>query len=136
MKRLAREVVGYGAASLCALSVDVMLLWILVRFFAFGYLEAGMVSFLAGATVAYALSVRIAFRQHRLRDRRAEFVSFVAIGSLGLAINAAIIAAVVRYLGLHYLLAKCVAAGCTFVYNFIARRQVLFVRPGYLPVRD
>jgi putative flippase GtrA len=81
-----------------------------------------------GAVVAYQLSVRLAFKEHRLSDRRAEFVSFLAIGTAGLAINAGVIAVAVRYLGLHYIIAKCVAAGFTFTCNFLARRQLLFVR--------
>jgi putative flippase GtrA len=130
MKLIVKEAVGYGAASAGALMVDMSILWILVRYFSWGYLPAATASFLAGATVAYALSLRLAFKQHRLRDRRAEFLSFVAIGSAGLAINAGVITLGVRYLGLHYLLAKCVAAGFTFTCNFFARRQILFVRPS------
>jgi putative flippase GtrA len=38
----------------------------------------------------------------------------------------------VKYLGLHYLAAKCVAAGCTLVCNFISRRQILFVQRSSL----
>ena len=128
MKTFLQEAQGYCAASLCALGVDMAILWILVHFFSWRYLAAATASFLVGAVVAYRLSVRLAFKQHRLRDRRAEFVSFVAIGTAGLAINAGVIAVAVRYFGLHYIIAKCVAAGFTFTCNFLARRQLLFVR--------
>ncbi len=128
MKLLLKQAVGYGAASACALAADVSILWLLVRFFGWGYLAATTASFLAGAAVAYFLSLKLAFHQHRLSDQRVEFLSFVAIGTAGLAINAAVISVAVRYLGLHYLLAKLVAAGFTFVCNFLARRQILFVR--------
>jgi putative flippase GtrA len=130
MKLILKEAVGYFAASASALMVDISILWMLVRHFSWGYLPAATVSFLAGATVAYGLSLKLAFKQHRLRDRRAEFAGFVAIGTAGLAINAAVISLGVRYLGLHYLLAKCIAAGFTFACNFVARRQILFVRPS------
>jgi putative flippase GtrA len=92
-------------------------------------MAAAAASFLAGAVVAYELSVNLVFKQHKLHDRRAEFVSFVAIGIAGLAVNAAVIYALVGFFGVHYLLAKCVAAGFTFLCNFTARRQILFVRP-------
>jgi putative flippase GtrA len=128
MKIVVKEAVGYGAASAGALMVDIAILWVLVRFFSWGYLTAATTSFLAGSAVAYRLSVKLAFKQHRLRDRRMEFLSFVAIGTAGLAINAGVISLAVRYFGLHYLIAKCVAAGFTFMCNFIARRQILFVR--------
>ena len=62
-----------------------------------------------------------------LSDRRIEFASFAGIGVVGLAINAAVISFGVKILGVHYLIAKCGAAGFTFVWNFAARRQFLFV---------
>lgn len=128
MNRILRELVGYGAASLCALALDMGLLWGLVHWCSWGYQSAAAASFLAGAVVAYQLSVKLAFTQHRLRDRRAEFASFVGIGAVGLAINAGVMAIVAGYFGLHYMIAKCVAAGFTFTCNFLARRQLLFVR--------
>jgi putative flippase GtrA len=132
MNTFLKEARGYGAASACALSVDIGILWVLVHFFSWGYVGAAIVSFLAGATVAYGLSIKLAFKHHRLRDRRAEFISFVAIGGAGLAVNSSVISVAVRYFGLHYLIAKCIAAGFTFICNFLARRHLLFVRPPSL----
>jgi putative flippase GtrA len=128
MNTFLREAVGYGAASVCALAVDMAILWTLVHFFSWDYLAAATASFLAGAVVAYLLSVKIAFKEHRLRDRRTEFASFVGIGTIGIAVNAGIMSIAVRYFGLHYIIAKCVAAAFTFTCNFVARRQMLFVR--------
>jgi putative flippase GtrA len=128
VKLLIRQASWYAAASGCALIVDMVILWALVHFLSWNYLAAATASFLAGAVVAYELSVKLAFKQHRLQDRRAELAGFVGIGTVGLAINAAVIFVMVKYLGLHYLIAKCVAAGFTFMCNFIARRQLLFVR--------
>jgi putative flippase GtrA len=128
MNTLAKEAVGYAAASACALLVDMTTLWILVHFLDWGYMVASATSFLGGAVVAYELSIRLAFKHHRLESRSKEFATFVAIGVVGLAVNAAVIFVLVRYAGLHYLIAKSVAAGCTFSCNFVARRQMLFVR--------
>jgi len=119
---------GYGAASLFALGTDFGLLWSLVHFCSWGYLPAATAAFLGGAIVAYLLSVKWAFREHRLQDGCSEFVGFVAIGGFGLAVNAGVMTIAVRYFGLHYIIAKCVAAGFTFTCNFVARRQILFVR--------
>jgi putative flippase GtrA len=128
MKKFLREAIDYGAASLCALAVDMGILWILVHFFSWDYLAAATASFLAGAVVAYLLSVRFVFKEHRLRHRRTEFASFVAIGTVGIAVNAGVMSVAVRYFGLHYIIAKCIAAGITFTCNFVTRRQILFVR--------
>ena len=89
-----------------------------------------MLSFTAGAVVAYWLSITLAFRQHRMRNRRVEFLGFVAIGVVGLTINTSVIYTAVHFLGLHYMLAKGAAAGFTFLFNFIVRRQLLFVAPA------
>jgi putative flippase GtrA len=127
MKRLIREAIGYGAASACALSVDIAVLWGLVHFFSWGYLAAATASFLAGAMIAYWLSVKFAFKEHRMENQRTEFVGFVGIGTLGIAVNAGVMSIAVRHFGLHYLIAKGIAAGFTFTCNFVARRQILFV---------
>jgi putative flippase GtrA len=128
VKNLLKELFGYTAASGCALLVDITILWALVHFGSIAYIPAATVSFLAGAIVAYELSVKLAFTRHRLRDRRAELISFVAIGAVGLVINAAVIFWAVNYMALHYLFAKCIAAGFTFTCNFALRRQFLFVQ--------
>jgi putative flippase GtrA len=130
MKILFREACGYTAASAIAFGVDMTLLWVLVHYFDWWYLAAGTASFLAGMGVTYALSVTLVFKHRRLTDRRLEFASFAAIGTVGLAINMAVLYVAVRRFGLHYLIAKCAAAGCTFTWNFISRRQFLFVKRG------
>jgi putative flippase GtrA len=127
MKKLIQDATGYAAASSCALLVDITILWVLVHYFSWWYLAASTVSFLSGVLVTYALSVKLVFKHHRLKDRRAEFIAFAALGTLGLAINATVIFVAVKYMALNYLIAKCVATGFTFMCNFISRRQLLFV---------
>jgi putative flippase GtrA len=128
MKTMLREATWYAIASLCALCVDAGLLWIFVNFVSMNYLLAATISFMCGVTVTYVLSITWVFRYHRLRDRRAEFAGFVALGLPGLALNAGVISVAVRYFGLHYLWAKGAAAVATFSWNFLARRQILFLR--------
>lgn len=128
MRPLLREGLGYALVSACALLTDVALLALLVRYGGWNYLAAATTSFLAGACIAYVLSVRFVFTQHRLRNRRVEFAGFVALGAVGLGVNSAVIYVAVEWLGLHYLLAKGVAAGFSFCCNFLARRQLLFVQ--------
>jgi putative flippase GtrA len=128
MRILLHEAIRYTAVSACALLVDVTILWILVHYLSWGYLAAATTSFLAGLLVAFALSVTLVFKHRRLKGQRLEFASFAGIGAVGVAINAAVISFGVKYLGLHYLVAKGGAAGFTFLWNFIARRQLLFVQ--------
>jgi putative flippase GtrA len=128
MKILFQEALGYTAVSACALFVDIVILWILVHYFSWWYLGAATTSYFVGSLVGYALSVTLVFEYRRLKDQRLEFASFAAIGAVGIAINGAVMAFGVKYLGLHYLIAKCGAAGFSFVWNFVSRRQFLFVQ--------
>jgi putative flippase GtrA len=128
MTRLLKEAIGYGAASVCALAVDMAVLTVLVHYFSWWYLAAATVSFTVGMAVAYGISVKFVFKHRRLEDARSEFLSFAALGAIGLAVNALVMMVAVKFGGLHYLLAKCVAAAFTFVCNFVTRRQLLFVQ--------
>ena len=128
MKILIREALAYAAVSGIALAVDIGILWILVHYFAWLYLPAAAASFSVGLLVGYTLSVTAVFKYRRLKSQPLELVSFTAIGVVGLGINVTGISFGVRYLGAHYLVAKCGAAALTFIWNFTARRQLLFVR--------
>ncbi len=124
--KLFSDAAKYAAASAVALAADAGLLLLLTRFAGWQYLLAGTCSFVAGASVAYALSVQFVFSSHRLHSRKLEFAGFVALGLVGLAVNALVLFVAVSQLGMALLVAKLLAAGCTFVTNFALRRQLLF----------
>jgi putative flippase GtrA len=128
VRQFLTQLLGYCAASARAFLVDLAIPWALVQFLSWGYLPAATTSVLLGSVVAYELSTNIAFKQHRLTTRKAEFAGFVAIGGVGLLVNGAVIFVGANLLGMRYLIAKCVAAGFTFTCNFVMRRQILFVR--------
>ncbi len=127
MKAVVQEAFLYFIVSGCAFVVDVTILYVLVHYYDWWYLAAATASFLVGLLFGYLLSVTLVFKYRRLKDQRLEFAGFGGIGVVGAGINAAAISFGVRYLGLHYLIAKCGAAALTFVWNFVARRQLLFV---------
>ena len=128
MNTVVREATSYAAVSASAFIIDITVLFVLVHYLSWWYVAAATASFLVGLLVAYMLSVTLVFKYRRLQDPRLEFASFVGIGVVGVAINAAVMALSVTILGVHYLIAKCAAAGFTFIWNFGARRQFLFVQ--------
>jgi putative flippase GtrA len=128
MKVLIHEAFRYIAVSALGLLVDITILWILVHYFSWGYLWSATASFVAGLVIGYVLSVTLVFKYRRLKNQHIEFASFAAIGVVGIAINALAMSIGVKFLGLHYLIAKCGSAGFTFLWNFLARRQLLFVQ--------
>ena len=130
MKTFFREAIRYAAVSACAFIIDITVLFVLVHYLSWWYVAAATSSFLVGLLVGYVLSVRLVFKYRRLKDPRVEFASFAGIGAVGVAINAAAMTLGVKVFGVHYLIAKCGAAGFTFVWNFVARRQFLFAQRG------
>jgi len=128
MKTVVQEAISYAAISACAFTIDITVLFILVHYLSWWYVAAASASFLVGLLFGYVLSVSLVFKYRRFQDPRIEFASFAAIDMIGVAINAAAMAFGVKILGVHYLIAKCGAAGFTFVWNFPARRQFLFVK--------
>jgi putative flippase GtrA len=124
-----RELMAYGLASAAALSVDAALLVVLIDLGAH-YLVAAAVGFCAGIGIAYGLSVSMVFRHRAIADRRREFAGFLAVGLVGLVLTQLLMAFWVSLIGLEPPLAKLPTAGLVFVFNFVARRTLLFSRPA------
>lgn len=120
------QLLGYAVVSAVALGIDLTTLRLLVEGAGWHYLPSSAVAFLAGAGVAYLLSARFVFRTRRLRSRALEFSSFVALGAVGLVVNAAALSVAIGAVGLGLITAKLIAALCTFATNFTLRRKLLF----------
>jgi putative flippase GtrA len=120
------ELLGYAVASAVALGIDLTTLRLLVEGAGWHYLPSSAVAFVAGAGVAYLLSARFVFRTRRFRSRTLEFSSFVALGVVGLVVNAATLSVAISAVGLGLVTAKLLAAICTFATNFTLRRKLLF----------
>jgi putative flippase GtrA len=117
---------AYGLVSAAALGVDATILKLLVTLAGWHYLAASTASFVAGAAFAYLLSVRLVFRFRQVTNRTMEFAVFVALGGVGLLVNAATMSIVIGGLGLGVMTGKAFAAICTFSSNFLLRRRFLF----------
>ncbi len=124
-----REFASYGFSSGVGLLVDVGLLVLLTERVGLSYFAAGLLSFSAGIVVVYTFSVAWVFEHRRIANRRIEFFSFAVIGLLGLAINQLMLWGLVEHSSLSYQLAKAPTAAVVFLFNFMARRALLF-SPG------
>jgi len=120
------QLIGYGIVSGAALAIDAALLYLLVRWAGWHYIVASSVSFIAGAFVAYTLSVHFVFRTRHVENRAIEFSYFLLLGLLGLFVNSAAMSVAVTGFGLGLLQAKFLAAISTFLTNFGLRRRLLF----------
>ena len=129
MRAIIPELAGYAVASVAALAVDMGLLAALTSLLGWHYLPSSALSFTAGGVVAYALSVRLAFRFHHISNKGVELISFIALGTVGLLVNSLVMWIAVARLGMAVIASKACAAACTFTVNFLLRRQMLFAAP-------
>jgi len=109
-----------------AFVVDFSMLFLLTEFGHLHYLISAAAAFIAGISVNYALSVTWVFYHRRLDNRMHEFAIFAVVGIVGLALNTSLLWFFTELLGLHYLQSKGVAAVIIFMFNFGARKALLF----------
>ena len=128
LRAVAHESARYFGASALALAVDFGTFIGLHRLAGLDYRIAAPIGFSLGLGVIYALSIRWVFSQRRLKDARAEFVLFAALGLAGLALNQAIITIGMEFLDLADWLSKIASAGIVFCFNFGSRKLLLFTR--------
>lgn len=109
-----------------AFAADFAALFLLTEFGHFYYLVSASIAFLVGIAVNYGLSIAWVFDQRTIGNRVHEFTIFALIGVAGLLLNLAVMWLFTEVLRLYYLESKAVAAGMIFLFNFGARKLLLF----------
>lgn len=71
----------------------------------------------AGAAVNYLLNYRLTFRSEAGHTRAAP--RFFCVAAAGMAVNAALMGALVDRLHLHYLIAQFFSTGCVLIIGFV-----------------
>ncbi len=84
------------------------------------------ISFAAGLCVTYLFSILWVFDNRSLRSRSAEVTIFILIGVMGLGLTELLMWLLTGKAGLHYLLAKVITTVLVFVWNFTAKKLILF----------
>lgn len=124
---------GYVAVSGGALCVDVSIYWVLLRIAHFAFVAAAG-GYVFGVLAHYMMSSRIIFR-HRFDKRGVveeapTLAKFFAAGATGLVVTAIIVGVLADLMGFHPMLAKIVAAGCSFIVVFLSLRLFVFNQPA------
>ncbi|WP_346702176.1 GtrA family protein [Barnesiella sp. An22] len=109
-----------------AFVVDFGLLYILTEYARLHYLLSATLSFIAGLLVNYIISYLWVFNGSKFKNRLVEFLFFAAIGVVGLALNDALIWLFTDCIGTHYMFSKIVAAAMVYLWNFFARKYLVF----------
>ena len=125
MKKLIAQIMKFGVVGVIAFAIDYGLLALLTEAFGVNYLVSATVSFIVSVVFNYVASMRYVFRHKEGMSRRSEFVIFVVLSVIGLAINNLCMWAGVELLGVHYLVVKIFATAVVMVWNFVTRKKFL-----------
>ena len=124
--RLLVQFVRYFFVGGFAFVVDFGLLYILTEYAGLHYLLSATLSFISGLLVNYVISCIWVFSNSKFKNRLVEFLFFAAIGVVGLLLNDALIWLFTDCIGTHYMFSKIVAAAMVYLWNFFARKYLVF----------
>ena len=112
-----------------AFVVDFGLFALCLYEFEWHYLLANLVGLIAGLVLNYALSILWVFTACKRtfeKKKVAEFMLFALVGFAGVGINQLLMYAMVDGFGLDEMLSKVIAAVLVLMWNFGARKLMLF----------
>ena len=121
------QLMRYGISGFSATIVDFLILTILTEVFGEDLLLVWTaIAFLAGLLVTYILSTHWVFDSRHFKSKTVEALIFLGIGLVGLGLTELLMWILADALGLFYLLAKLIASMLVFLWNFNAKKFILF----------
>lgn len=132
--KLIAQFMKFGVVGVISFVIDFGLLALLTEVFDINYLISATISFTASVIFNYAASMRYVFTHKEDMSRRREFVIYVCLSVIGLAINNLCMWAGVELFDIHYLITKIGATAIVMVWNFVTRK--IFLDAGEQPEVD
>lgn len=123
-KLLKQAIKYFFVGGICTV-LDFFILFLLAELFGINYVIASSVSFLCGVTLNYFICAYWVFDVHVVKKKRYEFLLYLFISLIGMAVNTVAIWMLTEYLGLYFMLSKLLATGFTYFWNFFARKYLL-----------
>lgn len=114
------QFISFMSAGAIGTFVQYAMLFIFVEALAMYPVAASILGSLVGAIVNYLLSHHWVFRSNRKHSET--LLKFVAVGGVGVVLNAAIMYVLVTIASMHYLLAQIAATGVVLFWNFLGNR--------------
>lgn len=110
-----------------AFVVDAGTLTLLTEFFGSGLLLLWTaISFGIGLAITYLFSILWVFDNRSMANRNAELLIFALIGISGLGLTELLMWVFAGKCMLHYLIAKIITTVIVFIWNFAAKKLILF----------
>lgn len=128
MKKLIEQILKFGVVGIIATVIDFGVLYVLSQPLGMDPVISAGISFCVSLVFNYVASMRYVFTHREDMSRSREFVIFLVLSLIGLAVNEAIMAAGVAVLGnsaLAVMGTKVLATAIVMVWNFVSRKKWL-----------
>jgi putative flippase GtrA len=116
----------YGFVGGIAFACDFGTLWGATSLLGLHYLISNIVGFSSGLLVNYWLSVHWVFEQRKFSRNSVQFGLFALVGMVGVGLNELVLWLLTERVGLHYLVSKIAATVLVYLWNFSARKVLIF----------
>ncbi len=121
------QLIRYVFVGAAAFVADAGALWLVSDLLHIHYLIAAAVAFIFGLFVNYVLSKLFVFKQQK-ESKVKEFIAYGIIGVIGLGLTEVLMFLFTEAAGIHYMLSKVISAVIVLMWNFAARKFILYRR--------
>lgn len=91
------------------------------------YLLCAAIGFIVGLAINFSLSKKFIFtKKSNIKDSKAEFLVYTLIGIGGLIITEILMYVLTDKLGLYFMISKIFVTAITLVWNYTARKVILY----------
>lgn len=125
MGKLVAQIMKFGVVGVIAFFIDFGVMVFLTEVFGMNPVASATISFTVSVVFNYLASMRYVFQHREGMSRTREFVIFVVLSVIGLAINDALMWAGTELATFDYRLVKIVATAVVMVWNFVTRKIFL-----------
>ena len=109
---------------------DMVCLWLFYSKLGFKEYIAVALAFICGLIVNYILSMHFVFvGVSRHHEHTIKFSVYYTIGSIGLVLTELLMYLFDTMIGFHYILAKLLTSLLIFIWNFTAKKHILYKKP-------
>ncbi len=125
IRSLIPQFAKFAVVGIIAFIIDLGLMVALVELTGMDPVVAATISFIVSVVFNYVASMRYVFSHRDDISRTHEFVVFVILSVIGLAINDLLMWIGTTYTSIDYRIVKIVATAIVTLYNFFSRRRFL-----------
>ncbi|MBM6905687.1 GtrA family protein [Collinsella tanakaei] len=125
MKHLLAQIMKFGVVGVIATVIDFGVMIFLTEVFGINPVASATVSFTVSVIFNYLASMRYVFSHREGMSRQREFVIFIVLSVIGLAINDALMWVGTELTPVDYRIVKVLATAVVMVWNFVSRKIFL-----------